>query len=78
MKWRWRCLAQEQELLEQLQLEQDALVVGGVDGLTARTFETLGKGRGINLFGLLKVILVQHACGALAITKASFPFFKVC
>jgi len=44
MNVRWRCLAQEQELLEQLQLEQDALVVGGVDGLTARTFETLGNG----------------------------------
>jgi len=44
MNVRWRCLAQEQELLKQLQLEQDALVVGWVDGLTARTFETLGNG----------------------------------
>lgn len=38
------CLAQEQQLLEQLQLEQEGLVVGWVDGLTARTFEALGNG----------------------------------
>lgn len=37
-------LAQEQELLQQLKLEQEGLIVGGVDGLAARTLKTLGDG----------------------------------